>query len=151
MVSVAFENLQLVEYLAGQVVQSEHHRFEMLRQFYPQAHPRDWLLQVAGQRVQIIERAPGHKEKGVLKLGTELVYAADRSLIAMLGASPGASTAVFLALEVLKQCFAEQVTGRWAEKLSTIIPSFGQSIKDDEVLCQRARTSTAEVLGLKSV
>ncbi len=148
MMSVAIDNVQLLEYLAGQVVQSEHHRFETLRGFYPDAHPEDWVLQVAGQRVQIIERAPGHKEKGILKLGTELVGAADHSLIALLGASPGASTAAYLALEVLSNCFAEQVEGRWSKKLAEMIPSFGQSIADDEALCRRVRSSTAEVLGL---
>lgn len=151
MVSVAFDNIQLLEYLAGQVVQSEHHRFEMLREFYPEVHPKDWVLQVAGQRVQIIERAPGHKEKGVLKLGTELVGAADHSLMALLGASPGASTAAYLALGVLETCFAEQVKGPWAERLAAMIPSYGQSIVDDEALCRRVRAETAEVLGLEEV
>ncbi|NQX89478.1 MAG: malate dehydrogenase (quinone) [Halioglobus sp.] len=149
MVSVAIDNLQLLEYLAGQVVQSEHHRFAALRSFYPEANHEDWVLQVAGQRVQIIERAPGHKEKGVLKLGTELVNAADHSLVAMLGASPGASTAAYLALEVLASCFPEQLKGPWAEKLKQIIPSYGQSIAQDENLCRQIRASTAAVLGLE--
>ena len=48
----------------------------------------DWKEAVAGQRVQIIKPDPQHT--GVLEFGTELVAAEDRSLVALLGASPGA-------------------------------------------------------------
>ena len=61
------------------------------------------------QRVQIIK--PDARRTGVLEFGTELVPAADRSLVALLGASPGASTAVWIALEVLKRCFAGELAG----------------------------------------
>jgi malate dehydrogenase (quinone) len=103
---------------------------------------------VAGQRVQIIK--PDARRTGVLEFGTELVPAADRSLVALLGASPGASTAVWIALEVLKRCFAGELPG-WTAKLKQMIPSYGESIIDDAALCRRVRAETAKVLGLQNI
>ncbi len=79
MLSVAKDNFPLEEYLVGQVLQSKAHRFNVLRQYYPGVNEDDWELAVAGQRVQIIK-----KEKhfaGQLEFGTEIVSAADGSLV----------------------------------------------------------------------
>ena len=59
-----------------------------LQDYYPRAKSADWELEVEGQRVQIIK--PDPKRGGFLEFGTELVAAADHSLVALLGASPGA-------------------------------------------------------------
>jgi quercetin dioxygenase-like cupin family protein len=67
--------------------QTSTHQFAMLQQFFPHARRQDWMEAVAGQRVQIIKPDPG--EGGILEFGTELVTAEDRSLVALLGASPG--------------------------------------------------------------
>ena len=66
----------------------------------PSANPSDWYLRNAGQRVQIIKRT---KSGGSLKFGTEIVNSSDGSLSALLGASPGASTAVSIMVEVLEK------------------------------------------------
>ena len=61
------------------VLQSKAHRFNVLRQYYPGLKEDDLELAVAGQRVQIIK-----KEKhftGQLEFGTEIVSAADGSLV----------------------------------------------------------------------
>ena len=100
------------------------------------------------QRVQIIK--PDARRTGVLEFGTELVPAADRSLVALLGASPGASTAVWIALEVLKRCFAGELAG-WTAKLKQMIPSYGESLIDDAALCRRVRAETAKVLRLQNI
>ena len=71
------------EYLIGQVLESSEERFAALREFYPNAKQEDWRAEVAGQRVQIIKKDPTHG--GILQFGTELVIAADRSIVAMLG------------------------------------------------------------------
>ena len=75
----------------------------------------DWSLSVAGQRVQIIKRTP---DGGKLQMGTEVVTAADGSLAALLGASPGASTSVRIMLEVLERCFASRLASDgWRQRL----------------------------------
>ena len=87
--------------LIGQVLLTSRQRLATLQGYYPRARAQDWRLEVAGQRVQIIK--PDARRTGVLEFGTELVPASDRSLVALLGASPGASTAVWIAIEVLER------------------------------------------------
>ncbi len=146
MLAVGRDNAALEKYLIGQVFESHHERFEALRTFFPNAHEDDWHLSVAGQRVQIVKKDPKHG--GVLQFGTELVTASDRSIAAMLGASPGASTAVWIMLELLQRCFGDSVKNGWSNKLSEIIPSFGQSLIKDAELCRKIRSDTAEALKL---
>ncbi|MBV9539364.1 MAG: malate dehydrogenase (quinone), partial [Acidisphaera sp.] len=114
LLDVARDNLALSEYLIGQVLQSPAHQFDTLREFFPEAARKDWQKAIAGQRVQTIKPHESEgllqHEEGTLKFGTELVVAGDRSLVALLGASPGASTAAFIALEVLQRCFADRLT-----------------------------------------
>jgi malate dehydrogenase (quinone) len=107
-------------------------------------------LQVAGQRVQIIK--PDVKRGGLLEFGTELVGAHDHSLVALLGASPGASTAAFIAISVLEKCFAgELMASAWLPKLKQIIPSYGVSLIDDADFCRQIRATTAEVLKVDNI
>ena len=150
MLAVARDDMALSEYLIGQVLQTAAHQFAMLQQFFPLAKRHDWNEAVAGQRVQIIKPDPHHT--GVLEFGTELVAAGDRSLVALLGASPGASTAAFIALGVLEKCFKDQLTAnRWLPKLKEIIPSYGISLIDDAALQRRIRADTAAALRLENV
>jgi len=146
---VGLHNFNLDEYLVDQVVQSPKQRFETLATYYPLAQEKDWRLQVAGMRVQIIKRDP--HAGGILKFGTEIVAASDRSLVALLGASPGASTAASIMIKVLELCFAAQLNGGWKAKLEEIIPSYGHSLIDDAALTRRVRADTASVLGLQNV
>ena len=60
---------------------------------------KDWELITAGQRVQIIKKDT--EEGGVLKFGTEIITNNDKTLTALLGASPVALTAVSLMLNIL--------------------------------------------------
>jgi malate dehydrogenase (quinone) len=148
--SVARDNLDLVEYLIRQVLQSESHRLAALDRYYPTAKSDDWKLQVAGQRVEIIK--PDVKRGGALELGTELVAAADRSLVALLGASPGASTAAFIAFGVLEKCFPDKLTANgWLPKLKEIIPSYGVSLIDDVDFLRWVRADTAAVLKVENI
>jgi malate dehydrogenase (quinone) len=150
LLSVARDNFDLTEYLIGQVLQSENHRLAALDEYFPKADPKDWKLQVAGVRVQIIK--PDVKRVGLLEFGTELVGAADHSLVALLGASPGASTAAFIAVSVLEKCFARDLTASgWLPKLKEIIPSYGVSLIEDAALCRQVRARTAKVLNIENV
>jgi len=150
LLSVARDNFDLTEYLIGQVLQSESHRLAALDEYYPQADPKDWRLQVAGQRVQIIK--PDITKGGFLEFGTELVGAADNSLVALLGASPGASTAAFIAISVLQKCFAGELTPQaWLPKLKEMIPSYGISLIDDADFTRKIRAETAQALKIENV
>jgi malate dehydrogenase (quinone) len=96
--------------------------------------------------VQVIKK--DEEEGGVLEFGTELVSSADGSLAGLLGASPGASTATSIMLEVLDKCFAEKMlTGAWQATLKKIIPSYGQSFRDHTLL-KNIRAWSGEKLGL---
>ena len=149
LLAVGKDNLALEQYLVGQLLETPHERFQALREFFPQAEEKDWHLLVAGQRVQIVKKDRQHG--GVLQFGTEVVSAKDGSLAALLGASPGASTAVWVMLNVLERCFPDQVKNEWRAKLTAMIPSYGRSLIDDAELCHRVRAETAAVLGLENV
>ncbi len=156
LLDMARDNVDLSEYLVGQVLQSSSHQFATLRQFFPNAQKRDWKESVAGQRVQTIkphETTGWFKhEAGVLEFGTELVVAGDKSIVALLGASPGASTAAFIALEVLQKCFGDELTdSAWLPRLREIIPTYGIDLKTDAAACRRTRADTAPVLKVENV
>ncbi len=140
-------NIDLVNYLAHQVRLDHHDRVNLLREFFPNAKEFDWKLSKAGQRVQIIKSTT---KGGILKMGTEVVSSSDGSLAALLGASPGASTAVTIMLDVLQRCWSQKLaTKTWKEKLSQLLPSFGRDIKQNEALFQQTRERNNEILGYK--
>lgn len=148
MLSAGIHNISLTKYLVEQVLQSPEDRFEALQAYYPKARMEDWELTIAGQRVQIIKK--DEEEGGVLKFGTEIVSSKDKTLAALLGASPGASTAVSIMLDVLNVCFAEEMQSKvWSDKLVKMIPSFGQSLIDNGDLCKQIRADTTEILKLE--
>jgi malate dehydrogenase (quinone) len=99
--------------------------------------------------VQIIRKDKAHT--GKLEFGTEIVHSADSSIVALLGASPGASTAVWIMVHMLENCFHEQLVGHWVPKLKEMIPSYGQDLKKDAALSARVRAESAEVLKLHTV
>jgi malate dehydrogenase (quinone) len=147
MTAAAFQNIPLTGYLIGQILQSPKDRLAALREFMPEAKMEDWKLTVAGQRVQVVKKDP--KRGGVLQFGTEVICAGDGSIAALLGASPGASTAVSIMLELIGDCFPAQLAGEaWQAKLKEMIPSFGDSLVDNGPLYDRVRTWTRGVLGL---
>jgi malate dehydrogenase (quinone) len=150
LLAVGKSNLALEEYLVGQVLESPEQRFAALREFYPKVNEADWKEQVAGQRVQIVKKDRVHG--GILEFGTELVAASDGSIVAMLGASPGASTAVWIMLQVIERCFRDQLTNEgWADGLKKMIPSYGQSLIEKPALTTRLRAETAAILKINDI
>ena len=149
LISAGIRNLPLTKYLLDQVRLTPEQRLDSLRDYYPNAQLNDWELEVAGQRVQVIKDDP--EKGGVLEFGTEVISASDGSLAALLGASPGASTAVSIMLNVLDRCFPQQLgSPAWQSKLREMIPSFGQKLGEDAALGHRVRTWTTEVLDLQA-
>ncbi|MGC3946182.1 MAG: malate dehydrogenase (quinone) [Chryseolinea sp.] len=146
MAAAGMDNIPLTRYLIDQLRQSPEERIEALRQFVPLAMREDWKLEVAGQRVQVIKR--GEKEIGVLEFGTEVITSADGSLAALLGASPGASTAASIMLDLIERCFPLKMN-EWKSKLTSIIPSYGLDLSVDKKLMESVRQATGEVLELK--
>jgi malate dehydrogenase (quinone) len=147
MLKVATDEFDLVQYLAGQLMMSDEDRTESLQAYFPKAKAEDWRLWQAGQRVQIIKRDAD--KGGVLKLGTEVVAAADGSLAALLGASPGASTAAPIMLDVLKKVFAEKLaTPAWQDKVRTMVPSYGLKLNDAPDMLVKEWAATGERLEL---
>jgi malate dehydrogenase (quinone) len=145
LLAVGLGNFSLVRYLVSEVFASRGKRLEALWGFYPSADPDDWYELTAGQRVQVIK--PDPKKVGVLQFGTEVITSADGSIAGLLGASPGASTAVAIMIDVLERCFPERLGG-WSKKLRGMVPSYGIRLSDDADLAYRSTSHTGSVLKL---
>ncbi|MCK9912328.1 malate:quinone oxidoreductase, partial [Microbacteriaceae bacterium K1510] len=78
------------------------------------------------------------------------VSAADGSIAALLGASPGASTAVSVMLEVIEKCFPQQLKA-WEPKIKQMIPSYGLKLLQHPQLIAQIEASTAKALQLKEL
>jgi malate dehydrogenase (quinone) len=130
MLQAGLDNIDLGKYLLNQLIQTNEDRIDTLKRFLPQVSPNDWKLSTAGQRVQIIKQT---SKGGVLKMGTEVVTSSDGSLAALLGASPGASTAVTIMIEVLNRCWQEKMkSSKWKNKMLELFPSIGKDINSDQ-------------------
>lgn len=148
MLAAGMDNIPLTKYLINQVRQSPEDRLEALREYVPTARMEDWELEIAGQRVQVIKK--DEKHGGILEFGTEVVSSADGSIAALLGASPGASTSVSIMVDLLARCFPERAkTAQYLSKLQEMIPSFGQSIANNEPLCRETRERSTAILKLE--
>lgn len=147
MLSAGWHNLPLTKYLVEQVMQSDEERIAALREYYPEAQPEDWELLEAGQRVQVIKK--DEEKGGVLEFGTEVITNSEGTLAALLGASPGASTAVSIMLNVLQKCFQNEMQSIiWQEKIKKMIPSFGIKLAENPKLLNQMRSKTKKDLEL---
>ncbi|MGC5076859.1 malate:quinone oxidoreductase [Agrococcus sp. DT81.2] len=145
MVRAGLANLDLVGYLAGQVFASRAQRLDALREFMPEARDEDWRLITAGQRVQVMKKDP--EKGGVLQFGTEVVTGADGTIAGLLGASPGASTAVHIMLTIFERCFPEHMP-KWGNTIRELIPSYGTKLNADPDAARETLSRTARVLRL---
>ncbi|WP_405495083.1 malate dehydrogenase (quinone) [Nocardia sp. NBC_00511] len=124
LLAVGVQNLPLVRYLITQLLSTRRRDFAQLQRFYPDADPADWYPIQAGQRAQLVK--PDPRRIGVLTFGTELVTAADGTIAGLLGASPGASTAPAIMLDLLARCFPDEHP-RWEPLLHNLIPAAAMS------------------------
>jgi malate dehydrogenase (quinone) len=147
MIFAGMRNMPLTKYLIDQVRQTPEDRHQALREYVPFTKQEDWELLQAGQRVQVIKKDKA--EGGVLEFGTEIVVSEDGTVAALLGASPGASTAAAVMLGILPKCFKKwSQSEEWQSKLKEIAPSFGHSLNQNENLLEATRKRTAVALGL---
>lgn len=147
LLSVARHHVDLTRYLIGEALQSHSARMRTLRKFYPMARDADWQLQHAGKRVQIIKACD--QKGGKLEFGTEIVSAADGSIAALLGASPGASVSVQTMISVIERCFGARLQHPdWQQRLKALVPSYGVSLVDDEAMLKQVRVRSLEKLRL---
>ena len=145
MLAAGAKEMALTKYLVQQLMLSKEQRIEELRDFIPNAKVEDWDIVVAGQRVQVIKDTPAGK--GTLQFGTEVITSEDGSVAALLGASPGASTAVHVMLQVIQKCFPQEMKA-WESKLKEMIPSYGVKLMDHPQLLEEVHSLTAQSLGL---
>lgn len=141
-----WHNIPLTKYLVQQVAMTKSQRLQHLREFVKDAKDEDWEIKVAGQRVQVIKK--DDKLGGKLEFGTEVVVNKQGTIASLLGASPGASTAVYAMLDVLEKCFPEKINGEWREKLLEMVPSYGQKLADNPDLAKKLRAYSKEKLEL---
>jgi malate dehydrogenase (quinone) len=146
MLGVARTEMALTRYLIGELLQTGSARHATLTEFVPGAEQHDWDMITAGQRVQVIKRDPA-TGRGVLQFGTELVVGGDGTIAGLLGASPGASTAVSAMLTVLERCFPDRIPA-WRPALREAIPSYGRRLSEDAGLLAHVRAETTQVLEL---
>ncbi|WP_096153929.1 malate:quinone oxidoreductase [Bacillus sp. FJAT-45066] len=145
MLAAGAKEMPLTKYLIQQVMLSKEQRMEELREFIPNAKSEDWDLIVAGQRVQVIKDTEAGG-RGTLQFGTEVITAEDGSIAALLGASPGASTAVSVMLELMEKCFPEYIHS-WEPKIKEMIPSYGLSLMHEPALIEEIHATTSKTLG----
>jgi malate dehydrogenase (quinone) len=147
MLGVGRTNIPLTTYLVRELLQSRSARHRTLADFVPTAEDHDdWDMITAGQRVQVIKRDPA-TGRGILQFGTELVVGGDGSIAGLLGASPGASTAVSAMLTLLERCFPDRIPA-WRPALQEAIPSYGRRLSEDPALLAQVRAQTMQMLEL---
>jgi malate dehydrogenase (quinone) len=144
MVRVGLTQADLVRYLIGQLRLSESDRMRVLREFVPSADDSDWEPVVAGQRVQVIRRVDG---KGALDFGTTVLSTDDGTIAGLLGASPGASTAVPAMLDVMQRCFSDRYQS-WLPRLREMVPSLGSELSKEPALFSEVWSWGTRVLKL---
>lgn len=146
MLAAGLKEMGLTKYLIQQLMLSEEERIEELREFIPDAKKNDWEIVTAGQRVQVIKDTE-KGGKGTLQFGTEVITSKDGTVAALLGASPGASTAVHVMLEVLERSFPEHIAS-WEPTIKEMIPSYGKLLMDDTQLLKEITEKASEALGI---
>jgi malate dehydrogenase (quinone) len=146
LLGVGLTEFGLTKYLITELLHNEKDKVETLSAFVPRAVAKDWELITAGQRVQVIRRKG---IGGVLEFGTAVITAGDGTIAGLLGASPGASTAVPAMLDVLKRCFGREYTS-WEPKLKEMVPSIGVKLSENQGLFQEVWNWTSRTLQLES-
>ncbi|MFL1622497.1 malate:quinone oxidoreductase [Staphylococcus capitis] len=146
MLSAGVKEFNLTKYLVSHLMLSNEERIDDLRVFFPEAKDEDWEVITAGQRVQVIKDTD--KSKGNLQFGTEVITSEDGTLAALLGASPGASTAVDIMFDVLQRCYQSEFSD-WESKIKEMVPSFGLKLSEHEDVYHAVNKEITKYLNVK--
>lgn len=146
MLKVGMTEFALEKYLLGELMASREKQMATLREYMPSARSEDWYMITAGQRVQVMKKDP--EKGGVLQFGTEVITGAEGSIAGLLGASPGASTAVHAMLDVMKRCFPDTFESKWQAEVLKRIPAYGTGLNSDPAAAAASLAETAEALNL---
>ena len=145
MLDVGFKNNDLINYLISQSLKNHNSRVDNLKNMMPSADPSNWYLKNAGQRVQIIKKT---NKGGSLKFGTEIVTSSDGSLSALLGASPGASTAVSIMVKVLtRSCLFLNDKINLQKKINDLIYQSQLTYESDKDFLKNIKKRNNSILG----
>ncbi len=126
MLQVAIKNPDLITYLVGELLKNHRKKVDSLRIFMPTAKDEDWTLIDAGQRAQVMKKDP--RRAASCSSAPRSSPRPTAAIAGLLGASPGASTAVPIMLGLLKSCFPEQYPS-WEPALRALIPTFGEHLE----------------------
>ncbi|HBY83736.1 malate dehydrogenase (quinone) [Staphylococcus sp. SB1-57] len=146
MLSAGVKEFDLTKYLVSQLMLSNEERVDDLRVFLPNAKDEDWEVITAGQRVQVIKDTKD--AKGNLQFGTEVITSEDGTLAALLGASPGASTAVDIMFDVLQRCYKDDFKS-WEPAIKEMVPSFGLNLSEHEDVYHAVNKEIVKYLKVK--
>lgn len=144
MAAAGLQNLDLTLYLIKEVLATKEKKLDALKEFIPDAKGEDWTVCTAGQRVQIMKKDA--QKIGILQFGTEIVASEDGTIAGLLGASPGASVSVQVAIDVLSKCFGEKKLQQWTPKFKDMIPSFGQQLNGNKAYADQIMRASARLL-----
>lgn len=145
MLGVGLNSMSLTTYLIKELLKTRDKRVQSLLEFAPSIDGDDFELITAGQRVQTIRR---NGMSGTLEFGTCAVTHADGTIAGLLGASPGASTAVAAMVNVLETCFADRIDA-WRPRLVDMMPSYGTDLTQDTALLADLRRWSDKTLQLQ--
>jgi malate dehydrogenase (quinone) len=147
----ALQNFDLVLYLVGMLLATKRSRMKDLSDIMPSAVPDDWTLITAGMRVQVIKKdkpvAEGGTGKYIFQFGTEVVFGPNLNICGLLGASPGASTAVQVVFDIVQKAYSHRLD-KWKPKLKEMVPSFGIKLANDPQMAESVLQTTAKDLGI---
>ena len=147
MLGVGVHEMGLTKYLITEVLKNHAARVESLREYVPNARDEDWEIVHAGQRVQVIKPAKA-PTFGTLEFGTAVINSADGSIAGLMGASPGASIAPAVMIELLERCFGDKMSA-WTPKLKELVPSYGTSLAEDTALYKKVWDASQKALKLE--
>jgi malate dehydrogenase (quinone) len=91
---------------------------------------------------------PTPNKRGILQFGTEVIAAADGSIAGLLGASPGASTATAIMVDILKRCFPTEYQS-WQSLLEPMLPAISANLATDTALYDEICARADAVLGTR--
>ncbi len=127
LLGAAKNGTEMLRFFIGELLRTSASRIRDLKVFLPEVNPDDWELITAGQRVQVAKQVEG---RGLIAgFGTEVVLNSEKTLAAVLGASPGASASVSVVLDLLAESFPRRIDS-WLQELREQMPHFSDTLNE---------------------